>query len=135
MDALHNQGVGMTDPEDVKRLEALNAQLDKQKAKAAAVDEAYKKQSATVAGLQNQQAALTATLQSQQAAVSRQQKLAGSLPTASSSKSGDGAITTTTQRIKAASKAATYFGQPSPSAGGRGSDFQPDLQSPDRPCQ
>lgn len=110
MDALHNQGVGMTDPEDVKRLEALNAQLDKQKAKAAAVDEAYKKQSATVAGLQNQQAALTATLQSQQAAVSRQQKLAGSLPTASSSKSGDGAITTTTQRIKAASKAATYFG-------------------------
>ena len=109
-DALHNQGVGMTDPEDVKRLEALNAQLDKQKAKAAAVDEAYKKQSATVAGLQNQQAALTATLQSQQAAVSRQQKLAGSLPTASSSKSGDGAITTTTQRIKAASKAATYFG-------------------------
>lgn len=109
MDALHNQGVGMTDPEDVKRLEALNAQLDKQKAKAA-VDEAYKKQSATVAGLQNQQAALTATLQSQQAAVSRQQKLAGSLPTASSSKSGDGAITTTTQRIKAASKAATYFG-------------------------
>lgn len=111
MDALHNQGVGMTDPEDVKRLEALNAQLDKQKAKAAAVDEAYKKQSATVAGLQNQQAALTATLQSQQAAVSRQQKLAGSLPTASSSKSGDGAITTTTQRIKAASKAATYFGR------------------------
>jgi len=110
MDALHNQGVGMTDPEDVKRLEALNAQLDKQKAKAAAVDEAYKKQSATVAGLQNQQAALTATLQSQQAAVSRQQKLAGSLPTASSSKSGDEAITTTTQRIKAASKAATYFG-------------------------
>ena len=110
MDALHNQGVSMTDPEDVKRLEALNAQLDKQKAKAAAVDEAYKKQSATVAGLQNQQAALTATLQSQQAAVSRQQKLAGSLPTASSSKSGDGAITTTTQRIKAASKAATYFG-------------------------
>lgn len=110
MDALHNQGVGMTDPEDVKRLEALNAQLDKQKAKAAAVDEAYKKQSATVAGLQNQQTALTATLQSQQAAVSRQQKLAGSLPTASSSKSGDGAITTTTQRIKAASKAATYFG-------------------------
>lgn len=110
MDALHNQGVGMTDPEDVKRLEALNAQLDKQKAKAATVDEAYKKQSATVAGLQNQQAALTATLQSQQAAVSRQQKLAGSLPTASSSKSGDGAITTTTQRIKAASKAATYFG-------------------------
>lgn len=110
MDALHNQGVGMTDPEDVKRLEALNAQLDKQKAKAAAVDESYKKQSATVAGLQNQQAALTATLQSQQAAVSRQQKLAGSLPTASSSKSGDGAITTTTQRIKAASKAATYFG-------------------------
>lgn len=110
MDALHNQGVGMTDPEDVKRLEALNAQLDKQKAKAAAVDEEYKKQSATVAGLQNQQAALTATLQSQQAAVSRQQKLAGSLPTASSSKSGDGAITTTTQRIKAASKAATYFG-------------------------
>lgn len=110
MDALHNQGVGMTDPEDVKRLEALNAQLDKQKAKAAAVDEAYKKQSATVAGLQNQQAALTATLQSQQAAVSRQQKLAGLLPTASSSKSGDGAITTTTQRIKAASKAATYFG-------------------------
>lgn len=110
MDALRNQGVGMTDPEDVKRLEALNAQLDKQKAKAAAVDEAYKKQSATVAGLQNQQAALTATLQSQQAAVSRQQKLAGSLPTASSSKSGDGAITTTTQRIKAASKAATYFG-------------------------
>lgn len=110
MDALHNQGVGMTDPEDVNRLEALNAQLDKQKAKAAAVDEAYKKQSATVAGLQNQQAALTATLQSQQAAVSRQQKLAGSLPTASSSKSGDGAITTTTQRIKAASKAATYFG-------------------------
>lgn len=110
MDALHNQGVGMTDPEDVKRLEALNAQLDKQKAKAAAVDEAYKKQSATVAGLQNQQAALTATLQSQQAAVSRQQKLAGSLPTASSSKSGDGAITTTTQRIKAANKAATYFG-------------------------
>lgn len=110
MDTLHNQGVGMTDPEDVKRLEALNAQLDKQKAKAAAVDEAYKKQSATVAGLQNQQAALTATLQSQQAAVSRQQKLAGSLPTASSSKSGDGAITTTTQRIKAASKAATYFG-------------------------
>lgn len=110
MDALHNQGVGMTDPEDVKRLEALNAQLDKQKAKVAAVDEAYKKQSATVAGLQNQQAALTATLQSQQAAVSRQQKLAGSLPTASSSKSGDGAITTTTQRIKAASKAATYFG-------------------------
>lgn len=110
MDALHNQGVDMTDPEDVKRLEALNAQLDKQKAKAAAVDEAYKKQSATVAGLQNQQAALTATLQSQQAAVSRQQKLAGSLPTASSSKSGDGAITTTTQRIKAASKAATYFG-------------------------
>lgn len=110
MDALHNQGVGMTDPEDVKRLEALNAQLDKQKAKAAAVDEAYKKQSATVAGLQNQQAALTATLQSQQAAVSRQQKLAGSLPTASSSKSGDGAITTTTQRIEAASKAATYFG-------------------------
>lgn len=110
MDALHNQGVGMTDPEDVKRLEALNAQLDKQKAKAAVVDEAYKKQSATVAGLQNQQAALTATLQSQQAAVSRQQKLAGSLPTASSSKSGDGAITTTTQRIKAASKAATYFG-------------------------
>lgn len=110
MDALHNQGVGMTDPEDVKRLEALNAQLDKQKAKAAAVDEAYKKQSATVAGLQNQQAALTATLQSQQAAVSRQQKLAGSLPTASSSKSGDGAITTTPQRIKAASKAATYFG-------------------------
>lgn len=111
MDALHNQGVGMTDPEDVKRLEALNAQLDKQKAKAAAVDEAYKKQSATVAGLQNQQTALTATLQSQQAAVSRQQKLAGSLPTASSSKSGDGAITTTTQRIKAASKAATYFGR------------------------
>lgn len=111
MDALHNQGVGMTDPEDVKRLEALNAQLDKQKAKAAAVDEAYKKQSATVAGLQNQQAALTATLQSQQAAVSRQQKLAGSLPTASSSKSGDEAITTTTQRIKAASKAATYFGR------------------------
>lgn len=110
MDALHNQGVGMTDPEDVKRLEALNAQLDKQKAKAAAVDEAYKKQSATVAGLQNQQTALTATLQSQQAAVSRQQKLAGSLPTASSSKSGDEAITTTTQRIKAASKAATYFG-------------------------
>lgn len=110
IDALHNQGVGMTDPEDVKRLEALNAQLDKQKAKAAAVDGAYKKQSATVAGLQNQQAALTATLQSQQAAVSRQQKLAGSLPTASSSKSGDGAITTTTQRIKAASKAATYFG-------------------------
>lgn len=110
MDALHNQGVGMTDPEDVKRLEALNAQLDKQKAKAAAVDEAYKKQSATVAGLQNQQTALTATLQSQQAAVSRQQKLAGSLPTASSSKSGDGAITTTTQRIKAASKAVTYFG-------------------------
>lgn len=110
MDALHNQGVGMTDPEDVKRLEALNAQLDKQKAKAATVDEAYKKQSATVAGLQNQQTALTATLQSQQAAVSRQQKLAGSLPTASSSKSGDGAITTTTQRIKAASKAATYFG-------------------------
>lgn len=110
MDALHNQGVGMTDPEDVKRLEALNAQLDKQKAKAAAVDEEYKKQSATVAGLQNQQAALTATLQSQQAAVSRQQKLAGSLPTASSSKSGDEAITTTTQRIKAASKAATYFG-------------------------
>lgn len=110
MDALHNQGVGMTAPEDVKRLEALNAQLDKQKAKAAAVDEAYKKQSATVAGLQNQQAALTATLQSQQAAVSRQQKLAGSLPTASSSKSGDEAITTTTQRIKAASKAATYFG-------------------------
>lgn len=110
MDALHNQGVGMTDPEDVKRLEALNAQLDKQKAKAVAVDEAYKKQSATVAGLQNQQTALTATLQSQQAAVSRQQKLAGSLPTASSSKSGDGAITTTTQRIKAASKAATYFG-------------------------
>lgn len=110
MDALHNQGVGMTDPEDVKRLEALNAQLDKQKAKAAAVDEAYKKQSATVAGLQNQQTALTATLQSQQAAVSRQQKLAGSLPTASSSKSGDGAITTTTLRIKAASKAATYFG-------------------------
>ena len=110
MDALHNQGVGMTDPEDVKRLEALNAQLDKQKAKAAAVDEEYKKQSATVAGLQNQQAALTATLQSQQAAVSRQQKLAGSLPTASSSKSGDGAITTTTQRIKSASKAATYFG-------------------------
>lgn len=110
MDALHNQGVGMTDPEDVKRLEALNAQLDKLKAKAAAVDEAYKKQSATVAGLQNQQTALTATLQSQQAAVSRQQKLAGSLPTASSSKSGDGAITTTTQRIKAASKAATYFG-------------------------
>lgn len=110
MDALHNQGVGMTDPEDVKRLEALNAQLDKQKAKAAAVDEEYKKQSATVAGLQNQQAALTATLQSQQAAVSRQQKLAGSLPTASSSKSGDGAITTTTQRIKAASKAATHFG-------------------------
>lgn len=110
MDALHNQGVGMTDPEDVKRLEALNAQLDKQKAKAAAVDEEYKKQSATVAGLQNQQATLTATLQSQQAAVSRQQKLAGSLPTASSSKSGDGAITTTTQRIKAASKAATYFG-------------------------
>lgn len=80
MDALHNQGVGMTDPEDVKRLEALNAQLDKQKAKAAAVDEAYKKQSATVAGLQNQQAALTATLQSQQAAVSRQQKLAGFAP-------------------------------------------------------
>lgn len=110
MDALHNQGVGMTDPEDVKRLEALNAQLDKQKAKAAAVDEAYKKQSATVAGLQNQQTTLTATLQSQQAAVSRQQKLAGSLPTASSSKSGDEAITTTTQRIKAASKAATYFG-------------------------
>lgn len=110
MDALHNQGVGMTDPEDVKRLEALNAQLDKQKAKAAAVDEAYKKQSATVAGLQNQQTALTTTLQSQQAAVSRQQKLAGSLPTASSSKSGDEAITTTTQRIKAASKAATYFG-------------------------
>lgn len=110
MDALHNQGVGMTDPEDVKRLEALNAQLDKQKAKAAAVDEAYKKQSATVAGLQNQQTALTATLQSQQAAVSRQQKLAGSLPTVSSSKSGDGAITTTTQRIKSASKAATYFG-------------------------
>ena len=110
MDALHNQGVGMTDPEDVKRLEALNAQLDKQKAKAAAVDEAYKKQSATVTGLQNQQTALTATLQSQQAAVSRQQKLAGSLPTASSSKSGDEAITTTTQRIKAASKAATYFG-------------------------
>lgn len=110
MDALHNQGVGMTDPEDVKRLEALNAQLDKQKAKAAAVDEEYKKQSATVAGLQNQQTALTATLQSQQAAVSRQQKLAGSLPTASSSKSGDEAITTTTQRIKAASKAATYFG-------------------------
>ena len=110
MDALHNQGVGMPDPEDVKRLEALNAQLDKQKAKAAAVDEAYKKQSATVAGLQNQQTALTATLQSQQAAVSRQQKLAGSLPTASSSKSGDEAITTTTQRIKAASKAATYFG-------------------------
>lgn len=110
MDALHNQGVGMTDPEDVKRLEALNAQLDKQKAKAAAVDEAYKKQSATVAGLQNQQTALTATLQSQQAAVSRQQKLAGSLPTASSSKSGDEAITMTTQRIKAASKAATYFG-------------------------
>lgn len=110
MDALRNQGVGMTDPEDVKRLEALNAQLDKQKAKAAAVDEEYKKQSATVAGLQNQQAALTATLQSQQAAVSRQQKLAGSLPTASSSKSGDEAITTTTQRIKAASKAATYFG-------------------------
>ena len=110
MDALHNQGGGRTDPEDVKRLEALNAQLDKQKAKAAAVDEEYKKQSATVAGLQNQQAALTATLQSQQAAVSRQQKLAGSLPTASSSKSGDGAITTTTQRIKAASKAATYFG-------------------------
>lgn len=110
MDALHNQGVGMTDPEDVKRLEALNAQLDKQKAKAAAVDEAYKKQSATVAGLQNQQTALTATLQSQQAAVSRQQKLAGSTSTASSSKSGDGAITTTTQRIKAASKAATHFG-------------------------
>jgi phage-related protein len=110
MDALHNQGVGMTDPEDVKRLEALNAQLDKQKAKAAAVDEAYKKQSATVAGLQNQQTTLTATLQSQQAAVSRQQKLASSLPTASSSKSGDEAITTTTQRIKAASKAATYFG-------------------------
>ena len=110
MDALHNQGVGMTDPEDVKRLEALNAQLDKQKAKAAAVDEAYKKQSATVAGLQNQQTVLTATLQSQQAAVSRQQKLAGSLPTASSSKSGDEAIATTTQRIKAASKAATYFG-------------------------
>lgn len=110
MDALHNQGVGMTDPEDVKRLEALNAQLDKQKAKAAAVDEACKKQSATVAGLQNQQTTLTATLQSQQAAVSRQQKLAGSLPTASSSKSGDEAITTTTQRIKAASKAATYFG-------------------------
>ena len=110
MDALHNQGGGKADPEDVKRLEALNAQLDKQKAKAAAVDEEYKKQSATVAGLQNQQAALTATLQSQQAAVSRQQKLAGSRPTASSSKSGDGAITTTTQRIKAASKAATYFG-------------------------
>ena len=110
MDALHNQGVGMTDPEDVKRLEALNAQLDKQKAKAAAVDEAYKKQSATVAGLQNQLAALTATLQSQQAAVSRHQKQAGSTSTASSSKSGDGAITTTTQRIKAASKAATHFG-------------------------
>ncbi len=110
MDALHNQGVGMTDPEDVKRLEALNAQLDKQKAKAAAVDEEYKKQSATVVGLQNQQAALTATLQGQQAAVSRQQKLADSLPTTSSSKSGDAAITTTTQRIKAASKAATYFG-------------------------
>lgn len=110
MDALHNQGVSMTDPEDVKRLEALNAQLDKQKAKAAAVDEAYKKQSATVAGLQNQLAALTATLQSQQAAVSRHQKQAGSTSTASSSKSGDGAITTTTQRIKAASKAATHFG-------------------------
>lgn len=110
LDQMQQKGAGVTNAEDTKNLDALNAKLEKQQATVNQIEAEYKQQEATVDALNNKHTALNETLAQQQAAVKQQSEQISSLPDSGSSDTTK-ALTGTTKRLGLASKAASLFGK------------------------
>lgn len=108
LDQMQQKGAGVTNAEDTKNLDALNAKLEKQQATVSQIEAEYKQQEATVDALNYKHTALNETLAQQQAAVKQQSEQISSLPASSSTTK---ALTGTTKRLGLAIKAASLFGK------------------------
>lgn len=108
LDQMQQKGAGVTNAEDTKNLDALNAKLEKQQATVSQIEAEYKQQEATVDALNYKHTALNETLAQQQAAVKQQSEQVSSLPASSSTTK---ALTGTTKRLGLAIKAASLFGK------------------------